>query len=385
MKYCANCGNPMEDNDIFCTNCGEQFPDAIVENTVSHEQHTSDSEPEVRKINYEEEWNSVKENISNTAGKAISGAQDIAAQISQKVEDRKQSIQAQVAEEVRQQEEKKKSRKSATLYGNVGNNYMSSTELWSWLKKDSKRQRFFTEDFSELTEEEFMHKIADKIKENGVPAHVEKRPIQWDRSSLREETYFVEPETTAVNPLSCLIQFNHIGKFTFVEEKTFITPPDLPEVPMSPLPVDPALLKKAGYLIMGIILLIIGVCFFMLNAAVGMFGSLAVVALLAGALLTFIGFNSSTKLKAIREHNQKCQEQEKAWNAAWTNWQNSIFLHSFQEDINGHLSRIFDSVFDCIKQVSDEEFKGRVSKEQEDSNNMNELEQLIARRKEDYR
>ena len=91
------------------------------------------------------------------------------------------------------------------------------------------------------------------------------------------------------------------------------------------------------------------------------------------------------KNRAIREHNAKCAAQERAWNAAWENWKNSIFLHSFQEDINGQLSRIFDAVFETIKQVNAELFSDAKSVEQEESSKMNELEQLIARRKDEYR
>ena len=66
--------------------------------------------------------------------------------------------------------------------------------------------------------------------------------------------------TDVVNPLSCLLQFNHVGKFVFVEEKTFITPPDLPYPPMKPKLIDEAKKKLAGMLMLyGLIAFFVGI------------------------------------------------------------------------------------------------------------------------------
>ena len=91
------------------------------------------------------------------------------------------------------------------------------------------------------------------------------------------------------------------------------------------------------------------------------------------------------KIDEIVSHNKRCMEQEEAWRKAWSDWQDSIFVHSFQEDVNGQLSRIFDAVFECIKQVNGEIFNIKQIAEKEEESNANELEQLIERRKNDYK
>ena len=237
---------------------------------------------------------------------------------------------------------------------------MSSTELWSWLQKDSKRQHFYTEELNTVTQAEYMQKLEEKLQTNNVPATVAVRDIQWDRSNVRQRVCCVQPKSSAVNPLSCLVQFNHVGKFTFVEEKTFITPPDLPKVPEKPVKLDADLLKRVSWMIWGILIAVIGV-------------------------LLWYGYSAKQQLNALREHNKKCKQQEKAWTAAWDNWEDSIFLHSFQENINGQISRIYDAVFECIKQLNEEMFAQKASAEQQETRSMNEMEQQIARRKDDYR
>ena len=60
-------------------------------------------------------------------------------------------------------------------------------------------------------------------------------------------------------------------------------------------------------------------------------------------------------------------------------------IHSFQENVNGQISRIYDAVFECIKQLNGELFTQQESAVDEESQTMNELEELINRRKATYR
>ena len=327
------------------------------------------------------DFSAVKDTVMDSAGKAFTGAKNFAGQIGKKVEDRNAAIAAQVEADARRQKEAQQQKK--TMRMSEGTKHMSDTELWSWLKQSSKRQLFYTDEPSDLTEDAFMGKIQNRLDQNAVPATVERRTIEWDRSGVSKSVYLVKPRTDVVNPLSCLVQFNHVGSFTFVEEKTFITPPDLPEVPEKPLPLDASAAKWAGTLLLyGLIAIVVGLVLAFTSRYTRGIGFLVA---LVGAGMMIGGYFMNQKNRAIREHNAKCAAQERAWNAAWENWKNSIFLHSFQEDINGQLSRIFDSVFETIKQVNAELFSTAKSVEQEESSKMNELEQLIARRKDEYR
>lgn len=258
--------------------------------------------------------------------------------------------------------------------------HMSDTEMWSWLKKSSKRQVFYsTSQTAQLTEEEYFGKLTIKMDENGVPAKIEKKEVQWDRSNVTKSDYFIKPVTNAINPISCLVLFNHVGNFTFVEEKTFVTPPDLPTVPMRPLPFDENSRGGHSMMVFGIIGALIGLLFLGINPTIGLL-------LLVGGLgLLFYGYLLKQKIDEIVSHNKRCMEQEEAWRKAWSDWQDSIFVHSFQEDVNGQLSRIFDAVFECIKQVNGEIFNIKQIAEKEEESNANELEQLIERRKNDYK
>lgn len=389
MSYCRECGLELEDDARFCPNCGTPTDDDSVVVTVANEQkeeeikkeqdyekHEQESVQKSQKFSsedYKQKLSSAKQSLQETGDKAFAGMKSIAAQVGKTVEKSKVAADEEVKKEIEEQQRKKE---DITI--ETGTKYMSDTDLWSWLKQKSKREHFYTEEPIEIEERDFMELVQKKIKENNVPARIEEKRIRWDRSNIERNVFAVKPITEVVNPFSCLLQFNKIGKFTFVENKMFITPPDLPAVPMKPLEIDETTKMKAKNALIGAVLIVVGLILTLAISPVCLF------VVLCGAIFVAAGWKSINLIRSIEEHNKRCAEQKEKWEEAWENWSNSIFVHSFQEDINGHLSRIFEAVYECIKQVSNETLKVQPVDVQEDNHNMNELEQLIARRKADY-
>lgn len=357
MKVCKKCGTENPETAMYCENCGNKLEPAV-------------------------DMSAVKDTVTDVAGKALNGAKDLMGQLNHALEDQKEKSKEAAQQEIAKAQKISTDKKITP--NTSATDYMSSTELWSWLQKDSKRQHFYTEELNTVTQAEYMQKLEEKLQANSVPATVTVRDIQWDRSDVRQRVCCVQPRSSAVNPLSCLVQFNHVGKFTFVEEKTFITPPDLPEVPMKKVKIDSDLNKRTSWLIWGAVVAVIGLLW-LLNT--GHYDSKLppLILLVVGGALAWFGLIAQQKLEELQRHNSKCAQQEKAWTAAWDNWEDSIFLHSFQENINGQISRIYDAVFECIKQLNEEMFAQKAPAEQQESRSMNEMEQQIARRKDDYR
>lgn len=389
MSYCRECGLELEDDTCFCPNCGTPIEeDAVVvpvaneqkeeeiKKEQDYEQHEQESVQKSQKLSsddYKQKLNSAKQSLQETGDKAFEGMKNFASQVGKTVEKSKAAADEEVKKEIEEQQRKKE---DITI--ETGTKYMSDTDLWSWLKQKSKREHFYTEEPIEIEERDFMELVQKKIKENNVPARIEEKRIRWDRSNVERNVFAVKPITEVVNPFSCLLQFNKIGKFTFVENKMFITPPDLPEVPMRPLDIDEIMRKRASLVPSGIFIAVISFILLFIFRTLGLLG------IICGVLFIVVGLKSFNKIQSIEAHNKKCAEQREKWETAWENWSNSIFVHSFQEDINGQLSRIFEAVYECIKQVSNETLKVQPVDVQEDNHNMNELEQLIARRKSDY-
>ena len=265
-----------------------------------------------------------------------------------------------VQESIRQAEEKQASTDSRK----------HCNKLWTSLKQSAKRQLFFTEQPSEITQTEFISKVSEKLEKNGVPAEIEKKEIQWDDSNITSENYTVQIKNNGTNPIACLLQFNHVGKFSFVETKNFITPPDLPKMPEKPRPIDVGAPKMALTLgAFGLIGLVIA--YFIYNQWQK---TPSMVAGSIGGVLIFAAFVIYSSYSSDVAHNEQCIREEIAWNKAWQDWRNTNFIHAFQEITNGNLSRIYDAVFETVKQVSNEIFKDTQQEIQTEVTNMNTLE-----------
>lgn len=376
MKKCSNCGYVNDDDSTFCGQCGNRLDDQPSTQPTVQPVEPPASEPAPPQLDTE----AILGTINDVADKTARGAKDLADKINVTVSTTIKNEKAKAAESAQKEIDRAQraggGKKKTVPKGSTA--YMSTTELWSVLQKNSKRQHFYTEEENTLTQEDYVGLLDKKLESNNVPAHIVTRKIKWDRSDVSQVIHLIQPVSDAVNPLSCLVQFNHVGKFTFVEEKTFITPPDLPEVPKKKVRIPEELRQHALWMPLGggIALFGLWLCTIIL--------SFGLIVLLVGAAIAWYGFRSQQKLKALREHNENCDRQERAWNAAWDNWENSIFLHSFQENVNGQISRIYDAAFECIKQINGELFDQKVD-EGEESSSLNELEQLIERRKDSYR
>lgn len=335
MKICRNCGAELEDDAKFCGDCGTRVEDLEMKK----------EEPKKEKDN--QKFVNV-DNLFSDKG------------------------------QMKKVETKKINPKPIEKKKNMNAQFMSSNELWTSLKKKSRRFQYFNNN-NIVREDTFIEMVSEKIVENQVPAAIERKYVQWDSSKTNTAVYYIKPYIELVNPLTCVVQFSNVGNFSYVEEKVFITPPNLPPYPDDKIDLDPDDKDGKKLLFIGIALIVIG------SAIANTLPILMMVLAILGAFLIYLGLTKNKNLKEILNHNKKCDEQRKKWNKAWEDWENSVFLHSFQEEVNGQVSRIYDSVFASIKQVSDELFNTNKTNEETEVMKMNELEQMINRRKDEYK
>ncbi|MGN1277566.1 MAG: zinc-ribbon domain-containing protein [Floccifex sp.] len=335
MKICRNCGAELEDDAKFCGDCGTRVE--VLEMKKEEPKKEKDNQKFVNVDNlFSDKGQTKKVETKKTYPKPI---------------------------------EKKK---------NMNAQFMSSNELWTSLKKKSRRFQYFNNN-NIVKEDTFIEMVSEKIVENQVPAAIERKYVQWDSSKTNTAVYFIKPYIELVNPLTCVVQFSNVGNFSYVEEKVFITPPNLPPYPDDKIVIDPNEKDGAGPFFFGLVIIVLGL------ALAYVFVGITVMMIVIGAILMILGYMQTMKIQEKIDHNKKCDEQRKKWNKAWEDWENSVFLHSFQEEVNGQVSRIYDSVFASIKQVSDELFNTNKTNEETEVMKMNELEQMINRRKDEYK
>lgn len=404
--HCSNCGAPLQEGSAFCGRCGQrvdvQATTVIVgreQVSVSNEYDQDDIEPispytptndvqessGIDSASDEYKPASISQRVSDAAslvqGRVSETAQSVrraidSAGVKDRVSDAARSLQNAV-DAATSGKPRREPKPVDTNKSSSRQDYLSRTDLWTWLKKDERRQLFYTEERDLLSEDEYMELVSQRLIQNEVPAAIEQKTIRWDNSDAKTLTYFVRPSSTAVNPLTCLLQFSNVGRFSFVEQKTFLAPPNLPPYPESKLPIPGK--ERLGLLFYG------GLCALAGLLTLRPFGSFGVLLLIVGCVMMAVGYPALQKIKEVNEHNKRCDEQLAAYNKAWKDWEDTVFLHSFQESTNGKITRIYQAVFESIKQVNAEQFKDVEPTDERVDTSMAEMRQQISSLKESYR
>lgn len=356
-KICPNCGQELKDDQSFCTNCGEKFEEK--QTIASKAKVNSDYlKSKIDSIDY----SAAKESLNELTSTAYEGAKDVANKVNKSLKEKQQK-----------EKEKYKKYDGENIEVNDG-----LTPLWTWLKKDSKKEHFYNETELTLEENQFISAVQEKLDENMVPVQIVKEDVVWDRLDDYQTRYVIHSlDKNVVNPYSCLLSFNKIGKFTFVEENIFITPPKLTKVPGTKVDLPPN--NGLSLILYGVVAIVIGM---VVGAEIS---GLLLVCLIVGICLIGYGIMLNSNRASAIEHNKQVDKDIKEWNRIWDEWERKSLMCSFQEDSNGQLSRIFDAVYDTVKQVSAELIKGKVVSSEVEKNDLNDLEQLVSRRRNEYR
>lgn len=395
-RICSNCGAPLEDDYAFCAVCGKPVPapkpiEAEPEPAIAIEQkiiketavckncgapmHSTDPAcPECGMRNPD-----FRDNAEQTVQQPVSSYQpELVAQPASPYQPQPavQTVPTYPTEPAVQPVSSpnaapQKAAQPQIVRKQMMDSSVSHTKMWSELKQSSSRKLFYTENKPGISEEEYFRKLQEKLNENQVPAYLDTRRFEWDNAGVYRTQTIVVPNVTTANPNSCLLQVSHVGYFTFVEHKTFITPPNLPPYPENMKSVDSDGVRNS--IIMGGIGVLLVV-----------FGLKMLILLVFGLVLIFLAYLAYKSCKEAQAHNSKVRQQRQAWNKAWDEWKKLSFVGAFEEDSNGEIGRIYEAVFETMNQVNKEVFHAEPASVENDTANLNELEDLIARRKKEY-
>jgi len=111
--------------------------------------------------------------------------------------------------------------------------------IWtSLLKSDTKTEIYIPPEVSlNVSLEDFYEAFKRKIAENRINADVTLNDIRWDDSEIVQKRIVVQYKggdaSNTNNIQQFLIGLDSVGNFTYVEEKIFLSLPDLPKFPRS--------------------------------------------------------------------------------------------------------------------------------------------------------
>lgn len=244
-----------------------------------------------------------------------------------------------------------------------------SFDLWTWIRAGNSDSVLYENDKNpDVDKDRFMSLLAGKIRENGLPANVQRKKVVWDGGKEVTDEYIVDiNDTSVINPFSIVVNFTKIGKFSFVRQNLFITPPNLPDVP-GKIP------KISGVwaIVVGLLLMLIAGSFS--SSSMYSMSSSDSSGMAWGVLLLCIGGG----IEFFKYMRKTAWDR---WNEAWEQWQRKCVEYTFQNIVSGRLECLQKGVSHSIKQVCDSLYYNALVSEDHSKVDQVDLEAAIAKKK----
>lgn len=306
MKYCVFCHQELEDDAVFCINCGKKQPEKTQAGG-----HQDAVYPGQQQNRYQEEQ------INRQAAYQSAGRQ-------------------------------------GSRYGR---------QFASWCRIGRQQKSLY--EASAVSEQEFMERVDNQLKRKRVAANIRQQNVVVDGSERRE--YIIDFNNgRGDNPVSLILRYMKEGIYSYVQSGMYVTPP---AIPVKPGKEPEFKFKSDGVfgICAGIIVLLIGFGMASLTNAISSYtntggGGGAAFLIIAGlGLVGWGGYQLFEFIRWFRAH-RVWKHQYDLWNRAWNAWENNEFQYAVHELDSGYMTFVYESVIQCVQDVCHEVFeKGPVS------------------------
>ena len=217
----------------------------------------------------------------------------------------------------------------------------NSIELNSWLVQSERSMNFRCPPGLDVTQEEYLEALKETAQELELPLELETVPVSWVDARLNQVR--IQAKLNSEERFGLLTGLDYIGRVAFVEQKTYLDPPNIPE------------LAKADYTFPAILIgggVVIGIFLMALQ-------EIATVCL--GFLVLFggVGMGITTLLNAARQPKAK---QEKAIDK----WVGDVIDLARRAEISNELNRMAQALDEAVKLAVDKLFTQQGAKMEAD-------------------
>jgi hypothetical protein len=247
-----------------------------------------------------------------------------------------------------------------------------TVSIWSVLLKSESITEIYVPPGLEIdvSLEDFYQVLNKQMEDKGVAnANLTIEDVLWDegRHSQRRIVARYTGSDAPKNIQQILIGLDDMGSFRYVEEKTFLSRPELPKFPKSKVeePTRPSIFApEFTRLIWGIGIVIVSLLMFSVNVGIGLVG------LVVGGVWIALYFKAKTEydeaegsyqssLELAQKSNREAEAETRAWNAAWDSWNENVLETAYLQATTNSFGRFQRSVASCVRLTVTELFEDK--------------------------
>lgn len=234
--------------------------------------------------------------------------------------------------------------------------------LWSWLTKSETKEEFRCPPDLQVTNQELAAELTRQVQANNLPAQVELCEVNWDDTNTRQTRAMVRytgPDAKT-DVVRMLVGVDQMGNFAYVERKTYLKPPQLPQVPRDRKDE----VAPAGGSAFGIALLVGGILLVLFGLfLIGQVDSsdtsfvwlLCIGPGFIGLLIgVWVAMSAATSSGEAQKWNAEAAQEKTAWDQAWNSWRREVVQAAYlarTDDVFGRFTSAISATVDDVIQT----------------------------------
>lgn len=224
---------------------------------------------------------------------------------------------------------------------------LKEVNMWSWLTKSEVKNEIYCPADLQVSMKEFAQELDIQAKADRLPAKIELCNVNWDDTNTKQNRILVSHTGSGASTdvLQFLVGVDQVGNYTYVEEKIFLMPPQLPIYPRT---------KKIrqGNPTKAIFTAIIGLL-------IGISGTLPQVFVTIGLIAGIFAFIRIKANSETDEWNNQADAEVKNWDETWENWRKATMEVAFLSNTDDIFGRFTRAASSTVKQVIKKLFENR--------------------------
>ena len=367
MKQCVFCQQVLEDDAVFCTNCGKKQPEnknISPENTPVFHAEADVHSGSGTQPGYGA-GSQAQQSYNADPGVQLGYGAGSQAQQSYNADPGVQPGYGAGSQAQQSYNAGPGTQPEAAFRQNAPSrtNHQFGRRFASWCRIGREQKSLY--EASSVSEQEFMERVERQLKKNGIAAGIRQQNIVMDGYETRE--YVVDfHDARGDQPVSLILKYIKEGVYSYVQSGLYIIAPILPEKPAHK---PESAFRSDGVfgICAGLIILMMGAGMANITSALSQLtnsgGSGAAAPLILAGLgcVGWGGFQLFEFIRWFREY-RVWKKQNDAWNNAWNAWRDHVLEYVMHEWKSGKLPFVYEAVIQAVQDVCHEVFfQGPVS------------------------